>query len=67
MEKKSEEQMRQEWRDSCLEAATDEMSEKGIDITPKNLSAYFEKEHELPFSEREAVTWLVSRPWWRDQ
>lgn len=63
----TEEQKRRNWIDAQLECATDEMSELDIFITPRNLSAYFEREYELPFSERQAVNWLVSRPWWRDE
>lgn len=62
---KSEQQITEEWANSMLDEATDEMDEKGISITPESLSKYFEKNYELPFTPDEAKRWLSEQKWYK--
>lgn len=62
---KSYSQIVREWSDNELEAATDEMSEDEIDISPESLSKYIKESRELDFSPEEAKVWLESRSWYQ--
>jgi hypothetical protein len=54
------------WADAMLEEATDDMAEKDIDITPIQLSKYFEENYGLPFTPVEAEQWLSGRDWYKN-
>ena len=47
-----------EWADMMLNEATEDMFQKGIEITPESFSSYFEREYNLSWTSEEAKQWL---------
>lgn len=54
---------------SELESATDEMSDRGISITPASLAKFVSSPEEsgVPLTEQEAERWLSQQEWYRSK
>lgn len=55
----------EEWAEGMLNAAIDEMDEKGIPATPESFSKYFQENYDLSWTPEEAENWLKGQDWYQ--